>query len=591
MPIGKTSSTRIHPNTSDEFSFWIASGERVNPTDIVVTQNSDGSQTYGLVTRIENISDSGSHLDNFVSHDFGRAESTPRTRRLSANVARCVVLKNTQNIYMPVEGGQDVEFADDDGILTALGISEVRQTDPTNFCPLPAGVIELSNGVRAPAIIDARYLIGPEGAHLNISGISGLATKTSYAMFLLNVLLQKYGDKVAVIVFNVKQDDLLYLDQPAFPITTDGKIDLRQIPQEQRQLWEEEQKLWDILGAQPQPFRNVTRFVPRGQFGRGRAVRVEPNTYGRNLVNPIMYSYDLRDMWDKISYLFTGVEDPRGTLEMLLSDIEEDLEDGYISCGNRSFPVTTFSDLINCFSQILQNRIQYRNHHFGTIGSFLKRLRYFVQRGTTGLFVDKKASNEVTLAHYVWAIRPGQVYVIDIAKLQDFERAFVIGDVVNEVYRLFSREVTYGDVPEDIRRQSWESIEDSDLGNPIEPPKHLVFFVDELNKYAPAGGRESPILHNLLEITERGRSLGVILIGAEQFASSVHKRIIGNCSNKIYGRSDSTELGDDAYRHIPQDLKALITRLEQGRLLLQHPLYRQPVQIRFPKPVYWQPRR
>jgi len=226
MPIGKTSSTRIQPNTSDEFSFWIASGERVNPTDIVVTQNSDGSQTYGLVTRIENISDSGSHLDNFVSHDFGRAESTPRTRRLSTNIARCVVLKNTQNIYMPVEGGQDVEFANADGILTALGIGEVKQTDP-NFRPLPAGVIELSNGVRAPAIIDARYLIGPEGAHLNISGISGLATKTSYAMFLLNVLLQLYGDEVAVIIFNVKHDDLLYIHQPS------DQLESNQLDQEQ----------------------------------------------------------------------------------------------------------------------------------------------------------------------------------------------------------------------------------------------------------------------------------------------------------------------------------------------------------------------
>jgi DNA helicase HerA-like ATPase len=575
MPIGKTSSTRIQPNTSDEFSFWIVSGKRVNPTDIVVTQNSDGSQTYGLVTRIENISDSGSHLDNFVSHDFGRAESTPRTRRLSANIARCVVLKNTQNIYMPVEGGQDVEFANADGILTALGIGEVKQTDP-NFRPLPAGVIELSNGVRAPAIIDARYLIGPEGAHLNISGISGLATKTSYAMFLLNVLLQLYGDEVAVIIFNVKHDDLLYIHQPS------------------DQLDQEQQDLWNVLKIIPKPFQKVTYFIPRGENG-------VLNTYAdvQQLTQHYVYSYALEDMREKLSYLFVDVEDPRDTLKPLLEDIEEDLQPD--ENGRQRIPAQTFSELINYFRDIIRPQEEegrgrrrsrsYHEHRHSTIGRFVRLFKYFVKTGTTGLFVDKKASNEVTLAHYVWAIRPGQVYVIDIAKLQDFERAFVIGDVVNEVYRLFSREVTYRDVPEDIRRQSWESIEDSDLGNPIEPPKHLVFFVDELNKYAPAGGRESPILHNLLEITERGRSLGVILIGAEQFASSVHKRIIGNCSNKIYGRSDSTELGDDAYRHIPQDLKALITRLEQGRLLLQHPLYRQPVQIRFPKPVYWQPRR
>ena len=39
--------------------------------------------------------------------------------------------------------------------------------------------------------MDADYLIGPEGAHLNISGVSGLATKTSYAMFILSAIQQQ----------------------------------------------------------------------------------------------------------------------------------------------------------------------------------------------------------------------------------------------------------------------------------------------------------------------------------------------------------------------------------------------------------------
>ena len=201
--------------------------------------------------------------------------------------------------------------------------------------------------------------------------------------------------------------------------------------------------------------------------------------------------------------------------------------------------------------------------------------------------MDNKATEEVNLAHRIWAIQPNQVYVIDIAKLTDWERAFVVGDVVNEVNRLFAHEISYGQVPKENRPDVWK--QDVDLNSPIEPPKKVVFFVDELNKYAPAGRAESPILRNLLEITERGRSLGVILLGVEQFASDIHSRVVGNCSNKVYGRSDSTELSDQAYRHIPQDLKSLITRLDQGQLLLQHPLYRQPVQIRFPKPVYKQP--
>ncbi|MEM2941763.1 MAG: ATP-binding protein [Thermoproteota archaeon] len=575
MAIGKTSSTRMQSNTSDEFSFWLATNARVNPTDIVVTQNPDGSHTYGLVTRIENISDSESHLDNFVSHDFGSTTATPHTQRLSTNVARCVVLKNTQNIYMPVVGGQNVEFANADGILTALGIGEVQQANP-NFRSLPAGIIELSNGERAPATIDARYLLGPEGAHFNITGISGLAAKTSYAMFLLNVLLQRYSNEVAAIIFNVKQDDLLYINQPSV-----NPLDERQ------------QELWRVLEVSPQPFQNVTYFIPRGEIGRRDARQVVSNSYAQTPPQGhLRYSYALKDMSDKLSYLFTHVEDPRETLRALLEDIEEDLQAG-------SIRTSTFTQLIEHFQQILrppqaegqqrrQQRRTYHEHRHSTIGKFVRLFRYFVQTGTSGLFVDNKADNEVTLAHYIWAIRPGQVYVIDIARLHDFERGFVVGDVVNEVYRLFARDITYGQVPQEIRQRVWQG-QEIDPESPIEPPSKLVFFVDELNKYAPAGKEISPILHNLLEITERGRSLGVILLGAEQFASDVHPRIIGNCSNKIYGRSDSTELGDQAYRHIPQDLKALITRLDQGTLLLQHPLYRQPVKIRFPRPVYREP--
>jgi len=78
----------------------------------------------------------------------------------------------------------------------------------------------------------------------------------------------------------------------------------------------------------------------------------------------------------------------------------------------------------------------------------------------------------------------------------------------------------------------------------------------------------------------------VVLISAEQFMSEVHPQVIGNCSSRVIGRSDSTELSESAYRFIPQDLKAHLTRLDKGELLLAHPIYRQPVKIKFPRPAY-----
>ena len=61
------------------------------------------------------------------------------------------------------------------------------------------------------------FLDGTRGAHVNISGISGVATKTTYASFLLYSLfhsgaLGQEALNTKVLVYNVKGEDLLFLD-------------------------------------------------------------------------------------------------------------------------------------------------------------------------------------------------------------------------------------------------------------------------------------------------------------------------------------------------------------------------------------------
>jgi DNA helicase HerA-like ATPase len=190
-----------------------------------------------------------------------------------------------------------------------------------------------------------------------------------------------------------------------------------------------------------------------------------------------------------------------------------------------------------------------------------------VQNRQSGVFVPHRSSQEVNLGEEIRRIQGRETVVVDIAKLTDEERALVVGHIIQEVYRMYS-EVT-ADEQEDL-------------------PKKVIIFVDELNKYAPAkrGEGESSILEYVLDIAARGRSLGVILISAEQFMSEVHGQVIGNCATKVIGRSDSSELTDPVYRFVLQDLKAHLTRLNKGELLLSHPLYRQPVRVEFPRPAY-----
>jgi hypothetical protein len=119
-------------------------------------------------------------------------------------------------------------------------------------------------------------------------------------------------------------------------------------------------------------------------------------------------------------------------------------------------------------------------------------------------------------------------------------------------------------------------------------PDKVVFFVDELNKYAPSGHRGSPILEQVLDIAERGRSLGLILFSAQQFMSAVHGRVTGNCATKILGRIGASEIASPDYRFLDDDLKMNLTRLGKGELIVTHAVYRQPVRIVFPRPAYKQ---
>jgi DNA helicase HerA-like ATPase len=109
--------------------------------------------------------------------------------------------------------------------------------------------------------------------------------------------------------------------------------------------------------------------------------------------------------------------------------------------------------------------------------------------------------------------------------------------------------------------------------------------LDELNKYAPRDG-ESPIKDILLDIAERGRSLGVILIGAQQTASEVESRIVGNAAIRVVGRLDAAEAERPEYRYLPSSFRQRAVILPQGTMILQQPEIPVPLPLTFPLPAW-----
>lgn len=155
---------------------------------------------------------------------------------------------------------------------------------------------------------------------------------------------------------------------------------------------------------------------------------------------------------------------------------------------------------------------------------------------------------------------------MDIAALEEQLQCLVFGDIVDAVYQLKN--------------------EGRDSDEPV--PSKIIIFVDELNKYAPAATKSTPILNLLLEIAERGRSMGIILFSAQQFKSAVHSRITGNSGTHVFGRTNSIEVAKKDYNFISDTFKSMMTRLNKGELIIQHPIFRTLLKIKFPKPSYFQ---
>jgi len=545
--VGKTSATDREPNTSDKFTFWLAPRVIVNPFDIVEVEqvsHEGTSKTFGLVTILEHRTDSPNHLANFISSNFGELTEDPNTPRQGTTVAHVNVLSNDKDIYMPVLSEKIVRFADEKAIQTAIGIDIM---EPQNR--IPAGLIKMSNGTCAVAYIDRRYVLGPESAHINISGISGLATKTSYAMFLIQSILQTTPEdekiRIAFIILNVKHGDLLQIDQ-----------------RREKDFSTDEMEIWEALGLVPQPFPSdkVHYYLPRGSDGRRPNSFLEPNYYE-------IYAYDLESSYDKLDLLFAQIPDPYSTLESIISEIIQGIRNNEADFRN----VHSWTNLLSgkpLFDPQTHAAVkEWRGIRGSSIGVFRRHMRRMVQAGQSGIFVDNRASREKSLSEEMLNIRGGHVYVIDIARLYEHEQMLVFGDLLKSIYSLKA------DPPENRT-------------DPI--PEKIIFFVDELNKYAPAGPRLSPLTQLVLEIAERGRSLGVILISAQQFMSAVHERVTGNCATKIIGRSGSAEILQPDYRFLDNEIKNNVTRLSKGELLLSHAVYRQPVKIIFPKPSFKQ---
>lgn len=543
--IGRVVATERSPSTTNKVEFWVEKDVVLKPFDVVMIRHIKESKTYAIITELRYLTDSAGYLSDWVSSDFGDVQATPRNPRIGTTIAEAEILSNDRDIEMPIRNGEAIEWADAEGVKRSLGLASLRH-------PIPAGWFTMSNGEEIIVDLEANYVIGPEGAHLNIAGISGLATKTSYAMFLCSALQQRRAEDVSLVIFNVKGFDLLSIDEEAKPAD----------------LSETDKKNWKKCGLDPISFANVTYFYP---YSNNRAL-----AYNQSKVPREVHRRQIEG--DKCFHYIYPVVDGQKQLSLLLTDVEDDTHT-MVSCSEdvaeQSF--STWEELRKKLKDNTQKGGAAKQVHGAiTVQSWRKFFRLIKTRTKNDIFDEHALTHQVerrqqSTSGILKHVGPGKVVVVDIEPLPDYLQTLVVGDVLDQI---IAAKLGGTDDQEDQQ----------DLGR-------VVIFADELNKYAPKQGGGS-LTEKLLEVTERGRSLGIVLFGAEQFRSGVNDRVIGNCATNAFGRTSAVEIKKASdYGMLNNTQKSSLSRLPQGTLMLQHPVFTSAVvKVNFPRPAYAQPK-
>lgn len=562
--IGRVLATEKNPTTIDNFTFWTDPKLILNPFDIVKVQHVNNSFSYGVIEDIAHITDAASFLTNFISSDFGDVNAEENTLRVGMNYVTAKVVCNTENIYIPLQSNAKVMLATAEEINYALGLNDIRN-------PLVCGYLEMYEGtegcekVTLPVNLNSKFIIGPEGAHLNISGISGLASKTSYAMFLLKAIQDSYmkkdtqnedEDSVAFVLFNVKGKDLLAIDQ------LNDFSDERNPEQARKDTFAKYEK----LGLAAEPFKNVQYYYPYSiPKTRHWNTYMTPEEVEDNIKKKKAKKYKYIYKYDKenLDLMFANIDDSTQTMESIIS---------YIMSGQGKFnQVSDWQEFLEAVKEKCSTETSGKDKEI-PVASWRKFYRIINKSITDNKIFARdirEDEGETRIGDALKYIKKNEVHVIDIAKLSEDKQAYVFGDAIRTIY--------------DLQLGQYAGEEG------VNPPSRVVIFIDELNKYASKETpKNSPILRQVLDVAERGRSLGVVLFAAEQFRSAIHDRVTGNCSTHAYGRTNSIEVTKSDYKSIPSVYKTMMTRLKQGEYIIQNPIFRSLLNIKFPKPIYKQ---
>jgi DNA helicase HerA-like ATPase len=531
------------PATPLQFSVGLAPGQYVQLDDVVVTRRElpgrPGVQIAGVVTNVEAVYEGARFASDVFLIEQGALPAEV------CEVAEVTVTRVEPELYVPPLPGAQVRRAVGAQRESALYFDEMGASR------VPVGFGRDGQ----PVYVNFEFLDGTRGAHVSISGVSGIATKTSFAMFLLHSItncgvLAGEAHNTKALVFSVKGEDLLFLDYANSKLTSS---------QEAR---------YAALGLPAAPFGNVRVFAPPR---RGDPAGT-PDVFARDrAVSPFFWTLAEFCRDELLPFVFADAEDERAQYTMLIAQVAARLRRDAVPAGDEGAVrvqgvdpandriIRTFGDLVTLLEAELSDEGTRGSWvagstGMGSVNALLRRLRSAVVPLSVIVRGDLAHRGERSIS-----TSRAQVTVIDLHNLPDRAQRFVVGVTLRTEFARKERQGT---------------------ARPL-----MFVMLDELNKYAPREG-DSPIKQILLDLAERGRSLGVILIGAQQTASEVERRILANCAIRVAGRLDAAEAARPEYGYLPAAQRQRATLAKPGTMFIAQPDIPVPLAVDFPFPAW-----
>jgi uncharacterized protein len=548
--------------TTAEFRVVLEEDEYLQLDDLIVVRTEVPKvgevRTYGVITEAEAVYEGAQYESD--THRIAELGIMPAAKVRTARVA---VTRVDPEVWVSADPGEEVARATGEERRKALYADEMER-------PLPIGL----GRDGAPVHVDLDFFDGRKGGHMSISGISGVATKTSFALFFLRMLTstpEVVGSGAAnlrVLVFNVKGEDLLWLDRPNASF----------------EAHEGAREGWTALGVDPAPFPSVRFWAPpRRQSGDV----VVPDTGGR-FEGVEVFSWTPRAFIDQdlLEFCFTDASDAKNQIPFIRERVQLQLKrwavgvdgmpgavalrdpaqapDGHTWSRDDRIPAAQADVVITDLPSLVRALEVHLEPDDGSEADAGWTAR--VMPGTVAAFLRRLHAASARLGHLVRAdadrrIDRGaaNVTVVAIQSLHEQAQRFVVGALLRETFK-----------------------EKEDTGQRL---PLSVIVLDELNKYAPREGT-GPLKDMLIDIAQRGRSLGVLLVGAQQTASRVAPEVLENAAIRVTGRLDSAEAERAEYGWMLPSTRARARLLKPGTMVVSQPAIPVPLVVTFPFPPW-----